>query len=146
MHPSINDCLLLWRSLGPRSRVTLPLVRPCKRALRNSKLNVTVPTPACYELSWIYPGRSIQQNNNCTANYHPSQKSSENLAPDLQYIAGGANKNLSAIPCSGRPTCTYIGQLCDDTGCLPEDLISDRDAWRDWVKDIRASTTWWWWW
>ena len=44
----------------------------------------------------------------------------------------------------GRPPRTYIDQLCDDIGCLPEDLpnaMSDRDAWRDRVKDIRASTT-----
>ena len=34
----------------------------------------------------------------------------------------------------GRPPCTYIDQLCDETGCLPEDLpnsMRDRDAWRD---------------
>ena len=45
----------------------------------------------------------------------------------------------------GRPTRTYIDQLCDDTGCLPEDLpnaMNDRTGWRTRVKDIRASKTW----
>ena len=51
---------------------------------------------------------------------------------------------------AGRPTRTYIQQLCEDTGCCPEDLpevINDREKWRERVRDIRAtSTTWWWWW
>ena len=45
---------------------------------------------------------------------------------------------------------TYIQQLCEDTGCNPEDLpeaMNDREKWREMVKDIRAGgTTWWWWW
>ena len=45
---------------------------------------------------------------------------------------------------------TYILQLCEDTGCCPEDLpqaMNDREKWRERVRDIRAtSTTWWWWW
>ena len=39
---------------------------------------------------------------------------------------------------------TYIDQLYDDTGCLPEDLpnaMSNRDSWRDRVIDICASMT-----
>ena len=51
---------------------------------------------------------------------------------------------------AGRPARTYIQQLCEDTGCNPEDLpeaINDREKWREMVKDIRAGgTTWWWWW
>ena len=51
---------------------------------------------------------------------------------------------------AGRPARTYIQQLCDDTGCCPEDLpraMNDREEWRERVRDIRASgTTWWWWW
>ena len=48
------------------------------------------------------------------------------------------------------PARTYIQQLCEDTGCSPEDLpeaMNDREKWRERVRDIRASgTTWWWWW
>ena len=49
-----------------------------------------------------------------------------------------------------RPARTYIQQLCEDTGCCPEDLpraMNDREEWRERVRDIRAtSATWWWWW
>ena len=51
---------------------------------------------------------------------------------------------------AGQPAQTYIQQLCEDTGCSPEDLpeaMNDREKWRERVRDIRAtSTTWWWWW
>ena len=51
---------------------------------------------------------------------------------------------------AGRPARTYIQQLCEDTGCCPEDLpeaMKVREKWREKVRDIRAtSTTWWWWW
>ena len=51
---------------------------------------------------------------------------------------------------AGQPARTYIKQLCEDTGCSPEDLpeaMNDREKWRERVGDIRASgTTWWWWW
>ena len=52
---------------------------------------------------------------------------------------------------AGQPIRTYIHQLCEDTGCCPEDLpeaVNDREKWRQRVRDIRASgTTWWWrWW
>ena len=51
---------------------------------------------------------------------------------------------------AGRPARTYIQQLCEDTGCNPEDLpeaMNDREKWRERVRDIRGGgTTWWWWW
>ena len=50
---------------------------------------------------------------------------------------------------AGRPARTYIQQLCEDTGCSPEDLpeaMSDREKWRERVRDIRATSTTWWWW
>ena len=51
---------------------------------------------------------------------------------------------------AGRPARTYIQQLCEHTGCGPEDLpevMNDREKWWERVRDIRASgTTWWWWW
>ena len=51
---------------------------------------------------------------------------------------------------TGRPARTYIQQLCEDTGCSPEDLpeaMNDREKCRERVRDIRAcGTTWWWWW
>ena len=51
---------------------------------------------------------------------------------------------------AGQTARTYIQQLCEDTGCSPEDLpeaMKDMEKWRQRVRDIRASgTTWWWWW
>ena len=47
-----------------------------------------------------------------------------------------------------RPARTYIQQLCEDTGCNPEDLpeaMSDREKWRETVRDIRADGATWWW-
>ena len=38
----------------------------------------------------------------------------------------------------------YIQQLCEDTGCCPEDLpeaMNDREKWRERVRDIRATST-----
>ena len=45
---------------------------------------------------------------------------------------------------AGWPAWTYIQQLCEDTGCSPEDLpevINDREKWRERVRDIRATST-----
>ena len=44
---------------------------------------------------------------------------------------------------AGRPARTYIQQLCEDTGCCPEDLpkaMNDREDWRERVWDIRATS------
>ena len=49
---------------------------------------------------------------------------------------------------AGWPARTYIQQLCEDTGCCPEDLpeaMNDREKWRERVMDIRATSTTWWW-
>ena len=48
---------------------------------------------------------------------------------------------------AGRPARTYTQQLCEDTGCSPEDLaeaMNDRGKWRERVRDIRASGATWW--
>ena len=45
---------------------------------------------------------------------------------------------------AGRPALTYLQQLCEDTGCRPEDLpdaMNDREKWRERVRDIRATST-----
>ena len=50
---------------------------------------------------------------------------------------------------AGQPAQTYIRQLCEDTGCNPEDLpkaMYDREKWRERVRDIRAGGMTWWWW
>ena len=45
---------------------------------------------------------------------------------------------------AGRLGRTYIQQLCEDTGCSPEDLpevMNDREKWRERIRYIRASGT-----
>ena len=52
-------------------------------------------------------------------------------------------------PSKSRTTSSNIQQLCEDTGCSPEDLPeakNDREKWRERVRDIGASGTTWWWW
>ena len=50
---------------------------------------------------------------------------------------------------AGRPARTYTQQLCEDTGCSPEDLpdaMNDREGCWERVWDIRADGTTRWWW
>ena len=47
---------------------------------------------------------------------------------------------------AGWPARTYIQQLCEDTGCSPEDLpevMNDREEWRERVRDICAGSAAW---
>ena len=47
---------------------------------------------------------------------------------------------------AGRPARTYIQQLCEDTGCSPEDLPEEMNDWEEWrerFRDFRASGTTW---
>ena len=49
---------------------------------------------------------------------------------------------------AGWPARTFIQQLCEDTGCSPEDLpevMNNREKWRERVRDIHAHDTTWWW-
>ena len=48
---------------------------------------------------------------------------------------------------AGRPTRTYIQQLCIDMWCSPKDLpeaMDDREGWGERVRDIRADGATWW--
>ena len=45
---------------------------------------------------------------------------------------------------AGRPARTYIQQLCEDTGCSPEDLqeaMNNREKWQERLRNICASGT-----
>ena len=79
--------------------------------------------------------------------------------PDMQDTAGEAETNSKVIYSHGPPiygrakagrlTTTYILQLCEDTGCSPEELpeaMNDREKWRERARDIGAGGTTWWWW
>ena len=72
---------------------------------------------------------------------------------DIKYHETGKDELISDVllwtPAygqgkAGRPARTYIQQLCEDTGCSPEDLpeaMNDKEKWRERVRDIRASGT-----
>ena len=45
---------------------------------------------------------------------------------------------------AAQPARTFIQQICEDTGCSPEDLpeaMNDREKWRERVRDIRTGGT-----
>ena len=64
--------------------------------------------------------------------------------PDTRDTAGEARTSSYGRAKAGRPARTYIQQLCEDTGCAPEDLpeaMNDKEKWRERVRDIRAGGT-----
>ena len=112
-------------------------------------------TQECCVQSWTSPGSNTPQDTNCTATCPLSRKLFKLDEPDMQDTVGELIRDvLLWIPThgrakAGRPARTYIQQLCEDTGCCPEDLpraMNDREEWRERVRDIRAASTIWWWW
>ena len=107
----------------------------------------TAITQECREQSWTSPSG----NTNCTATCLLSRKLFKLDEPDMQGTAGEAGTRLISdvllwTPIhgrakAGRPARTYIQQLCEDTGCCPEDqpeVMNDKEKWRERVRDIRA--------
>ena len=95
------------------------------------------------------------QSTNYTVTCLPSRKLYKLDEPDMQDRDELISDVLLWTPTygrakAGRPARTYIQQLCEDSGCSPEDMpeaMNDREKWRERVRDIRAGgTTWWWWW
>ena len=100
--------------------------------------------------SWTSPAGNTPQDTNCTATWRTRHaglcwRSRDELIRDLLLWTPTHGRAKA-----GRPARTYIQQLCEDTGCCPEDLpraMNDREEWRERVRDIRAtSVIWWWWW
>ena len=108
--------------------------------------------------SWTSPGGNTPQDTNCTATCPPITKtiqvrrtrhaghcwrSRDELIRDVLLWTPTHGRAKA-----GRPARTYIQQLCEDTGCCPEDLpraMNDREEWRERVRDIRATSAIWWW-
>ena len=96
-------------------------------------------------------GGNTPKYTNCTATYLISRKLFKLDEPDMQDEL--ISDVLLWTPThghakAGRPAGTYIPQLCEDTGCCPEDLpeaMNDREKWQGRVRDIRATSTKWWW-
>ena len=126
--------------------------------LNGWRKSLMATTQECCEQYWTSPGGNTPQSSSCTATYLPSQKLSKLDEPDMQDTAGEAGMSSCDVllwtPSHGRakagwPARTYIQQLCEDTGCSPEDLpeaMDDKEEWRERVRDIRAGGTTRWWW
>ena len=129
----------------PTYSLNSPALSPCKRVILSHSLSLFPSLP-----NWTSPGSNTPQGTNYTATCLPSWKlsghcwrSKDEPISDVLLLTptyGWAK--------AGWPAWTYIQQLCEDTGCSPEDLpeaMNDREKWRDRVRDIRASSTTWWW-
>ena len=127
--------------------------------LNGWRKSLTATTQEFCEQYWTSPRGNTAQSSSYTATCHPSRKLSKLDEPDMQDTAGEAVTSsygmFSYGPPShsrakaGRPARNYIQQLCEDTGCSPEDLpeaINDREEWRVRVRDIHAGGTKRWWW
>ena len=98
---------------------------------------------------WTSPGGNTPQGTNYTATCLSSRKLSKLDEPDMLEKQGRVHKWCIPMAAYGRakavrPARTYIQQLCEDTGCRPEDLpeaMNDREKWRERVRDICASGT-----
>ena len=67
-----------------------------------------------------------------------SRSKNELISDVLLWTPGYGQAN------AGPPARTYIQQVCEDTGCSPEELpkaMNDREKWRERVSDIRAGGT-----
>ena len=129
------------------------------RWLNGWRRSSTAIIQECCEQYWTNPGSNTPHGANCTATYHLSRKLYKLDEPDMPDTCWRSKDEIVSdvllwTPAygqskAGRPARTFIQQLCDDTGCNPEDLpkaMNDRKTWRERVRDIRASRTSWWWW
>ena len=112
-----------------------------------------------YLWHWTSPGGKTPQGTNYTATCLPSRKLYVRQTRHAGHCLRSRDELISDVLLwtptygrakAGRPARTYIQQLCEDTGCSPEDLpeaMDDREKWRERARDTRASgTTAWWWW
>ena len=101
----------------------------------NQEKNATIPKPTKKEKKAITLGMQYRDSIWCTAEH--CWRSKDELISDVLLWTPTYGQAKA-----GRPARTYIQQLCEDTGCSPEDLpetMNDREKWRERVRDIRAS-------
>ena len=117
-----------------------------KRLEKKLDGNYTIMLRAILNKSWRQHPMRHQLYGSCL----PSRKLYKLDEPDTWDTAGEARTSdvLLWTPTygqakGGRPARTYIQQLCEDSGCYPEDLpeaMNDREKWRERVRDIRAGS------
>ena len=125
---------------------------PHGRWLNRWRKSLTATTQECCKQFWKSPGGNTPQSTSSTPNYLPSRKLSKLEEPDMQDTAGEAG-TISQVMFYYGPLHmaqqAYIQQLCEDTGCSPEDLpeaMNNSEEKRKKIRDIRASGMTWWWW
>ncbi len=83
------------------------------------------------------PGGNTPQSTSCTVTYVPSKLDNQTCRTLLKKQRR-AHKWCSLMDPSydrakaGQPAWTYIQQLCEDTGCSPEDLLKAMNDWARW--------------
>ncbi len=78
---------------------------------------------------------------NKTAGEEARRQLHKNATCNLEQVLAAPPTHVRAK--AGRPARTYSQQLCEDTGCCPEDLpraMNDREEWGERVRDIRATS------
>ena len=123
------------------------------RLLNVWRKSLTAITQECWELYRTSPGGNTTQNSSCTVTYHLSRKPSKLDEPDMWDTDGEVRTNfISDIPLwtpshgrakAGWPARTYTQQPCTDIGYSLDNLsgaMDYRDAWRERIREIRASS------
>ena len=62
---------------------------------------------------------------------------------EVGALASVFEKSATELKQSKLLKCKQTLQICEDTGCCPEDLprvMNDREEWRERVRDIRATS------
>ena len=99
-------------------------------------------------LSGTNPGNSTQQNSSCKATFFPSSKIRKYDEQETLSTVEAVITMLSyGLQHMDTPAKTYIHQLCTNTGCEREDLLSttvNKDGWWGNVKEIYTKGTPWW--
>ena len=129
------------------------------RFLNGWRRNLTATTQECWEQYWTSPGDNNPTRHQLYGHLPPITKTIQvRRARHAGHCWRSKDELVSDVLLwtptygqakAGRPARTYIQQLCEDTGCNPEDLpeaMNDREKWREMVRDIRAGGTTWWWW
>ena len=119
-----------------------------KRLERRLDGNYTRMLRAVLNKSWRQHPTRLQLYGHLPPHHKNYTSSTNQTRGTLLEKQGRAHKRCTPVDphswmckCVGRPARTYIQQLCEDTGCNPEDLpeaMSDREKWRETVRDIRA--------
>ena len=75
------------------------------------------------------------------------------IVTSTEFFHTDAETNIHPLPVwtplhgrakAGWPARTYVQQLCEDTGCSPEDMsevMKDRERWQERVRDILSDGT-----